>query len=74
MKRMIGMSVVTVAALVGGLTGGAAAQPSTDTTGCQTVAFKYTQEDAPGHHGIQNAAGQGTGEGPCGFGTPHGDG
>ncbi len=70
MKRTIALAAVTVAALVGGFSSGAAAEPSTDTRGCQTVATKYTFEDAPGHHGVQNAAGRGVGEGPCGFGTP----
>ena len=71
MKRTIALAAVAVTALVGGFSGGAAAEPTTETTGCQTVATKYTQPDAPGHHGVYNAAGQeGPGEGPCGFGEP----
>ncbi len=73
MRRVIGLGVVAIVALVSGSIGGAAAEPSTDTQGCQTVASKYLEEDAPGHHGIQNAAEQGSpGEGPCGFGSPPG--
>jgi hypothetical protein len=73
MKRVIALTAVCVLALFGGAIGGAAAEPSTDTQGCQTVASKFLEEDAAGHHGIQNAAGQPSpGEGPCGFGNPPG--
>ena len=72
MRRVIAVVAVGVIALVGGSIGGATAEPSTDTVGCQTVASKYLGEDAAGHDGIQNAAGRGAGEGPCGFGDPPG--
>lgn len=73
MKRVIAVPAVTVAlAFLGGSTTAASAEPSTDTRGCQTVAMKYLAEEAPGHEGVQNGAGEGTGEGPCGFGSPPG--
>ena len=72
-KRVVASTVIGFVAVVGGSIGPAVAEPSTETQGCQTVATKYLQEDAPGHEGIQNAAGQESpGEGPCGFGTPPG--
>ena len=74
MKRTIALTAVTVTALVGGFSSGAAAEPTTETMGCQTVANKFLSEEAPGHGGVSNAAGQGAGEGPCGFGTPPRDG
>ncbi len=71
MKRGIAVPAVTIAlALFGGSITAASAEPTTDTVGCQTIAGKYLEEDAPGHGGVQNAAGQGPGEGPCGFGNP----
>ncbi len=72
MRRWIAPVAVGVVAVVSGSVGAAGAQPTTDTRGCQTVASKYVEEDAAGHHGIQNAAGSGAGEGPCGFGNPPG--
>ena len=72
MRRVIASVAVGVVAVVGGPIGAAGAQPTTDTEGCQTVASKYLEEDAAGHHGIQNAAGSGAGEGPRGFGDPPG--
>ncbi len=71
MRRAVAVSAFTVA-LIGGTITAAGAEPSTDTTGCQTVASKFLEEDAPGHDGIQNAAEHAGGEGPCGFGTPPG--
>ena len=70
MKRVIAVPGVIALGLLGGSMTAASAEPSTDTYGCQTVAVKYLQAEAPGHEGVQNAAGQGTGEGPCGFGSP----
>lgn len=73
MKRLGALAAVGLVAVVGSSIGPAVAEPSTETQGCQTVASKFLQEDAPGHEGIQNAAGQeGPGEGPCGFGNPPG--
>ena len=72
MKRLIAMSALGSMAILGGSVTGASAEPSPDTRGCQTVASKYLQEDASGHEGVRNAASHGTGEGPCGFGTPPG--
>lgn len=71
MRRVVAMSAV-VFGLVGGSITAASAEPSTDTVGCQTVASKFLEEDAPGHDGIENAAGHAGGEGPCGFGPPPG--
>ncbi len=71
MKRVVAASALAVALASGTLTA-ASAEPSTDTTGCQTVASKFLDEEAPGHHGIQNAGERAGGEGPCGFGTPPG--
>lgn len=70
MKRMMALAGVGVVALLGGSVGAAAAEPTTDTHGCQVVSSKFLQADAPGHQGISNAAGQSGGEGPCGFGEP----
>lgn len=70
-RRVVAASAFTVALICGPITA-AGAEPSTDTVGCQTVASKFLEEDAPGHEGIENAAGQAGGEGPCGFGTPPG--
>ncbi len=67
---MIALTGIGAVALVGGWISAAVAEPTTDTQGCQIVASKFLQPDAPGHQGIHNAAGQGAGEGPCGFGTP----
>lgn len=72
MRRVVAPIAVAVVAIAGGSVGAAGAQPTTDSRGCQTVASKYLEEDAAGHHGIQNAAGSGLGEGPCGFGNPPG--
>ena len=72
MKRAIAVPALIAFAFLGGSMTPASAEPSTDTRGCQTVAVKYLEEEAPGHEGVQNAAGQGTGEGPCGFGRAPG--
>lgn len=72
MRRLIALSALGSMALWGGSATAASAEPSPDTRGCQTVASKYVNEDAPGHQGVSNAAEHGTGEGPCGFGSPPG--
>ncbi len=63
MKRMIALIAIGAVALVGGWTCAAVAEPTTDTQGCQIVASKFLQPDAPGHQGIYSAAGQVAGEG-----------
>ena len=70
MRRLIALSALGSMALWGGSVTVASAEPSPDTRGCQTVASKFLNEDAPGHQGVANAASRGTGEGPCGFGEP----
>ncbi len=70
MKRLLAVTAVTTVAVLGVSVPGASAQPDPGTRGCQTVASKYLDEDAPGHKGVANAAERGTGEGPCGFGDP----
>lgn len=70
MRRLIALSALGSMALWGGSVTAASAEPSPDTRGCQTVASKFLNEDAPGHQGVANAASHGTGEGPCGFGEP----
>ena len=70
MRRLIALSALGSMALWGGSVTAASAEPSPDTRGCQTVASKFVNEDAPGHKGVSNAADRGTGEGPCGFGEP----
>lgn len=66
-------SVLAALAVVGGPALAASADPDPSTDGCQTVAHTYLEEDAPGHEGVNHAAEQGNGEGPCGFGNPPGD-
>jgi hypothetical protein len=70
MKRLIARSAVLSVAVLGSPISGASAEPSPDTQGCQVVASKYLDETSPGHQGVQNAASQARGEGPCGAGTP----
>ena len=70
MRRLIALSALGSMALWGGSVTAASAEPSPDTRGCQTVASKYVNEDAPGHQGVSNAGDRGVGEGPCGFGDP----
>lgn len=70
MKRWIIVVAVATGALVVGPNSTAVAEPSTDTTGCQTVASKYLNEEAPGHQGVATAGSRTRGEGPCGFGDP----
>lgn len=72
MRRLIALSALGSMALWGGSVTAASAEPSPDTRGCQTVASKFLNEDAPGHKGVATAAMHGTGEGPCGFGDPPG--
>ncbi len=72
MRRLVALTGVGILAVLGSWVSGAGADPSTDTVGCRTVAGKYMVEEAPGHHGVQHAAQQGRGEGPCGFGNPPG--
>ncbi len=74
MKRVVALSAVVGVAVLGGPVTGASAQPTTDTQGCQTIAYKFQTETAPGHQGVQNAGTQARGEGPCGFGTTPGTG
>ena len=69
MKR-IGLFAVASTALLVGPIGVASAEPSTETQGCQTVANKFQNEDAPGHEGVMTAGTSSRGEGPCGFGDP----
>lgn len=70
MKRLIASSVVATVVMLGGFATGASAQHDPGSNGCLTVAAKFLDPTAPGHQGVANAADQGTGEGPCGFGTP----
>ncbi len=70
MKRMMALAGIGLIGLIGASILPAVAEPTTDTRGCQVVASKFLQADAPGHQGIQNAGGQAAGEGPCGFGDP----
>ena len=70
MKRWTILVAVVTGMLVVGTSGAAVAEPSTDTTGCQTVAGKYLNEEAPGHQGVMTAGSRTGGEGPCGFGDP----
>ena len=70
MKRLIASCVVATVAMLGVSIPGASAQPDPTSQGCQTVASKFLNPSAPGHQGVANAAQQGTGEGPCGFGEP----
>lgn len=72
MKRLIVLFALASLATLGGSVGSAFAEPSPDSHGCQTVASKFLNEDAPGHQGVSHAANQGRGEGPCGFGDPPG--
>ena len=72
MKRIIAVSAVGGIMALGGPLSGASAEPSTDSHGCQVVASKYLEENAPGHQGVQNAGSRSGGEGPCGFGDPPG--
>jgi hypothetical protein len=72
MKRLIAVSAVASVTALAVPIGGASAEPSTDTTGCQVVAGKYLDASAPGHQGVQNAGSKSGGEGPCGFGSPPG--
>ncbi len=72
MKRLIAASAVGSVMAFGGPISGASAEPSTDSHGCQVVANKYLDENAPGHQGVQNAGSKAGGEGPCGFGNPPG--
>lgn len=68
-RRIILFALAGATALVGPITA-ASAEPSTDTQGCQTVASKFLNEDAPGHQGVMTAGTSAGGEGPCGFGDP----
>jgi len=72
MKRAITLIALASMATFGGSVSAAFAEPSPDSRGCQTVAYKFLNEDAPGHEGVSRAANQGRGEGPCGFGDPPG--
>lgn len=64
------MFVLASATLLVGPIGASSAEPSPDTTGCQTVAGKFLNPEAPGHEGQQVAGNSSRGEGPCGFGDP----
>ena len=70
MKRRIVLSTLASATLLVGPIATASAEPSPDTQGCQTVASKFMNEDAPGHQGVMTAGTRTGGEGPCGFGEP----
>ena len=69
MRRLVMFALGSVTLLVGPI-GAASAEPSPDTMGCQTVASKFLNEDAPGHQGVTTAGTKSGGEGPCGFGDP----
>jgi hypothetical protein len=70
MKRRMVLFAVGSATLLVGPIGTASAEPTPATRGCQTVASKFLNEDAPGHQGVMTAGNQSRGEGPCGFGDP----
>ena len=70
MKRWTILFAAATGMLVVGPNTAAVAEPSTGTTGCQTVASKFLNEDAPGHQGVTTAGSRTRGEGPCGFGDP----
>ena len=72
MRRLIALSALGSMALWGASITSASAEPRPTTRGCQTVAMKFLDPTAPGHQGVSNAASRGTGEGPCGFGSPPG--
>ncbi|MCA1703431.1 MAG: hypothetical protein LC808_09305 [Actinobacteria bacterium] len=67
--RMVVLAVGSVTLLLLPI-GTASAEPSPATRGCQTVASKFLNEDAPGHQGVMTAGTHSRGEGPCGFGDP----
>ncbi len=70
MKRWPILVAVATGMLVVGPNSAAVAEPSTDTRGCQTVASKFLNGEAPGHQGVVTAGSRTRGEGPCGFGDP----
>ncbi len=70
MRRRMALVAFGTLTLLAGPVGSASAQPTTDTTGCQTVASKFLNEDEPGHQGQVVAGNRSRGEGPCGFGDP----
>ena len=70
MKRRIVLFALGSVALVVGPIGAASAEPTPDSRGCQTVASKFLNPEAPGHEGVSNAGTRTRGEGPCGFGDP----
>ena len=70
MKQRLALLALGGVAMLVGPIGAASAEPTTDTTGCQTVASKFLNEDAPGHQGVATAGTSAGGEGPCGFGDP----
>ncbi|HEV2810373.1 MAG TPA: hypothetical protein VGV93_08270 [Acidimicrobiales bacterium] len=72
MRRLVALSALGSMALWGGSVTAASADPRLTTRGCQTVAMKFLDPTAPGHQGVATAAMHGTGEGPCGFGSPPG--
>ena len=72
MRRLVALSAITGAAVLGGPISAASADPSPSSHGCQVIVVKHENPSAPGHQGIANAAEQGRGEGPCGFGSPPG--